>query len=191
MNANRVQTAVNEQWLKVNFDQPTKNCEYYISNFGRIKSVDKFTDFERLLKGSIVNRGFKVLSIILVDGSHGYVYVHKFVGENFVKKAAADCTILVHKDYTKSNNKWSNLEWIKEMDWRDYLSAKPGYNPTKFINRKNYKLNETKVKMIKKMLSSGKVKRAIIARNFGVSENQIYQIQIGRRWGHVKLELDN
>ncbi len=180
----------NEKWEQVSFGKATKGCTYEISNYGRIKSIDKASGAERELKGAIVNRDFKILNVILKDGSHGYVYVHKFVAEHFVSRPSPEHTVVVHKDYDKSDNKWTNLKWITEEEWKSYLENKPGYDPEKYryIQKSHYKLNETKVRMIKRMLARGKVKREVIARNFGVAENTIYQIQRGIRWGHVKIE---
>jgi len=53
---------------------------------------------------------------------------------------------------------------------------------------KSYKLNETKVRMMKKMLANGKNQRKIIARKFDVSESLVRRIEKGQYWSHVKLE---
>ena len=45
-----VKTNVGEKWAQVTFKRPTKTKDYFISNFGRSKSIDKETEEEKRLK---------------------------------------------------------------------------------------------------------------------------------------------
>jgi len=58
----KIKAYPNEVWAKVDFGSPTKTCHYEISNFGRIKSTDKRTGKENLLKGAKVRGGLKILN---------------------------------------------------------------------------------------------------------------------------------
>jgi hypothetical protein len=51
------------------------------------------------------------------------------------------------------------------------------------------KLSESKVKVIKKLLAgpNRKTRIKMIARQFKVSEMQIFRIQSGENWGHVTI----
>jgi len=51
--ANKVETYWGEQWEKVVIPKKTTNTDYFISNFGRVKSVDQISTRERLVKGSV------------------------------------------------------------------------------------------------------------------------------------------
>ncbi|MFT4033894.1 MAG: hypothetical protein QM669_15880, partial [Siphonobacter sp.] len=53
---------------------------------------------------------------------------------------------------------------------------------------KNYKLTESKVLMIKKMLKSDKNRLKMIAKQFGITHTQLNRIRSGENWGHVKVE---
>ena len=180
----------NEQWKKVDFGKPTKNCDYHISNFGRIKSVDKLTNRERLLKGAKARGGLIMLNQKLKDNSTGIVYIHRFVAENFLDKASAEQEYILHIDYDKSNNMVNNLRWATEEDWKEYQKKNP-HHKGRPARTKNYKLTETQVRLMKKMLLRGKTKRKIIARKFGVSENCAYKIEKGIRWSHIEVNVED
>jgi hypothetical protein len=180
----------NEQFKPVDFGRETKTCDYAISNFGRIKSIDKSTGRERLLKGAKARGGLIMLNQKLKDGSTGIVYVHRFVAENFVAPEGEDKEYILHKDYDKSNNNWSNLVWATESEWKEYQRENPN-RKGRPARTKNYKLTETQVRMMKKLLKRGKTKRKIIAKQFGVSENCAYKIEKGIRWAHVTVDDDD
>ncbi|MCB0548051.1 MAG: HNH endonuclease [Phaeodactylibacter sp.] len=180
----------NEQWKKVDFGGPTKNCDYYISNFGRIKSIDKVTKRERLLNGAKARGGLIMLNQKLKDNSTGIVYIHRFVAENFLEKPSDEEDFILHVDYDKSNNKVVNLRWATEEEWKAYQKTNP-HHKGRPARTKNYKLTETQVRLMKKMLLRGKTKRKIIARKFGVSENCAYKIEKGIRWGHIEVDVDD
>ncbi|MCB0557920.1 MAG: HNH endonuclease [Lewinellaceae bacterium] len=179
----------NELWKKVDFGKPTKNCDYHISNFGRIKSVDKLTNRERLLKGAKARGGLIMLNQKLKDNSTGIVYIHRFVAENFLDKPSADQEYILHIDYDKSNNMVNNLRWATEEEWKEYQKKNP-HHKGRPARTKNYKLTETQVRLMKKMLLRGKTKRKIIARKFGVSENCAYKIEKGIRWAHIEVNVE-
>ena len=180
----------NEQWKKVDFGKPTKNCDYHISNFGRIKSVDKLTNRERLLKGAKARGGLIMLNQKLKDNSTGIVYIHRFVAENFLDRTSPEQEYILHIDYDKSNNMVNNLRWATEDDWKEYQKKNP-HHKGRPARTKNYKLTETQVRLMKKMLLRGKTKRKIIARKFGVSENCAYKIEKGIRWSHIEVNVED
>jgi len=186
----KVKTFWNEQWKPVHFGRETKTCDYAISNFGRIKSIDKVSGRERLLKGAKARGGLIMLNQKLKDGSTGIVYIHRFVAENFVPREDEEQEYILHKDYDKSNNNWSNLVWATEKDWKAYQKENPN-RKSRPSRTKNYKLTETQVRMMKKLLKRGKTKRKIIAKQFGVSENCAYKIEKGIRWSHVTVDDDD
>lgn len=186
----KVKSFWNEEWKPVEFGRETKTCNYAISSFGRIKSMEKVTGRERLLKGAKARGGLVMLNQKLKDGSTGIVYVHRFVAENFVDRAAEEQDYILHIDYDKSNNNWNNLAWATEDEWKAYQKKNPNHKGRP-ARTKNYKLTETQVRMMKKLLKRGKTKRKIIAKQFGVSENCAYKIEKGIRWGHVVVEDDD
>jgi hypothetical protein len=191
MQDNKVKSFWNEKWAKVDFGRETKLCNYMISNYGRIKSIEKASGSEKLLRGAKARGGLVMLNQKLKDNSVGIVYIHRFVAENFVDRPnSEDYDYILHKDYDKANNKWNNLVWATEAEWKAYQKANPNRKERKPRTR-NYKLTETQVRMMKRMLIRGKTKRKIIARKFGVSENCAYKIEKGIRWAHVNIDDDD
>lgn len=180
----------NEEWYRVDFGVATKTCHYEISNFGRIRSIEKTTGRERLLKGAKARGGLIMLNQKLKDGSTGIVYIHRFVAEQFVDRPSEEHEYILHKDYDKSNNHYSNLVWATEEEWKKYQKKNPNHKGRP-ARTKNYKLTETQVRMMKKLLKRGKTKRKIIAKQFGVSENCAYKIEKGIRWSHVTIDDDD
>ncbi len=188
MSDNKVKSFWNEQWAPVTFEGPTKNCTYAISNFGRIKSVHKKTGRENLLKGAVVNRGLRILNVKLADSSTGYAYVHRFVAEQFLDRPSEEHDCVIHVDFDKDNNKWNNLKWVTEAEWKAHVQQSPKYKQGREKRAKSYKLTEAKVRIMKKMLANKQNKRKIIARKFDVSESLVRRIEKGQYWSHVKVE---
>ena len=54
---NKIKTHWNERWVPVITKAPTKNYDYEISNYGRIRNISKETGNEQLLRGSKMNGG--------------------------------------------------------------------------------------------------------------------------------------
>ncbi len=189
MSIEKIKSHFNEEWKDVDFGKETKTCTYKISNFGRIKSIQKTSGAERLVKGSAVRGGLKTLNQKLKDNSVGVIMIHKFVAENFVPGHSTENVHIIHKDYNKGNNYSGNLKWVTKEEWNAHNMASP-YRKKERTRTSQDILTESKVKIIKKALKEGKTKRKVLAKLFGVKENTIYQIQTGRRWGRVKLDED-
>lgn len=125
-----------------------KNYPYYkVSNYGRVKSIDRITiDVNGrktrrkgvLLKFSKNHKGY--FMCVVYDGKikRKHYSVHRLVAENFIENT--DKTLQVnHKDGNKENNHVDNLEWISCKDninhaWKNGLcentrkaSSKNGY----------------------------------------------------------------
>lgn len=182
----RVRSSFNEEWLRLDFGVETKQCWYEISNLGRIKSISKDTKREKLLKGAKVRGGLITLNIKLKDESRGVVYIHRFVAENFVKQPSENHEYIIHKDFNNNNNRWTNLQWVNHKEWKHHKDSTPGKKKRR--PNRNYKLTETQVRMMKRLMKRGKTKRKIIAKQFGISENCAYKIEKGIRWAHVIID---
>jgi len=52
----------------------------------------------------------------------------------------------------------------------------------------NYKLTETKVKIIKKLLRNDKNRLKMIAKQFGITHTQLNRIRSGENWKHVTID---
>ena len=104
---------------------------YEISNFGRVKSLPKYTysrGYPQLRKEKILKPrkdGGGYLCVVLSDGN-GIIKefkVHKLVGMVFVSNDLM-LPLINHKDENRQNNKADNLEWCNNA-YNVKYSAKP------------------------------------------------------------------
>ncbi len=185
---NKISSFWNEKWVDIPFEGVEAPPRYQVSNYGRIKSFQGDPVHGEVIAGSKI-QGYKSLNIRVKGNKSINRYVHKLVAEFFVKKDSEDKKFVVHLDHDKLNNHWENLKWVT----RDEMTIHNRDNPAvrdKVIPRrtKNYKLTESKVIMIKKMLRSDKNRLKMIAKQFGITHTQLNRIRSGENWGHVKLD---
>lgn len=189
-NQEKITSHWDEQWRKCEPPSATKQCDYYISNYGRIKSIQKATKIERLLRGSKSKRGDITISIKMVTNKYHGVYIHKFVASHFVDKTNEQQEFVVHIDKRKENNHWSNLKWVTREELTAWLINRGVYDPTNRPNRKHYRMTESKVILLKRRLREGKMKKKVLAKTFGITPMQLNRIERGENWGHVTIDDD-
>jgi NUMOD4 motif len=178
-----------EKWMPIIIEvEGVENPpRYEVSNFGRLKSLQSSEKGE-IIKGSVI-QGYRSLNIRLPKGKSFNRYVHKLVAETFVTKPSPEHKFVIHLDFDKVSNHFENLKWAT----KDEMVAHNKVNPA-VINKvipkrtKNYKLTETKVRMIKKMLLKDNTRLKMIAKQFGITHTQLNRIRSGENWGQVKVE---
>jgi hypothetical protein len=122
-----------------------------------------------VIKGSVI-QGYRSLNIRVSGGKTINRYVHKLVAEYFVNKPSEEHAFVIHNDFEKQNNYYENLRWVTKAE----MIAHNKENPA-FINRviprrtKNYKLTESKVRIIKKLLKNDNNRLKMIAKQFGIT----------------------
>ncbi len=180
----KVKSFWNERWQKVITKEPTNKCDYWISDYGRIKSIDKRTGVERKLKGSLMRQyNLRTLNLKLKGDIRQSFYVHRVVAQYFVKKEREDQNLIIHIDGDNLNNHWENLKWLSKDEVAAHYKAKGSY---KGLPPANPKLKESEVKIIRKYLKSDKTRRKIIAKRFDISLTQLKRIETGENWGNLK-----
>ena len=111
---------------------------YQVSNFGRIKSLDRYIatvgnpSGKRLIRGKILNPSKRVMS----NGEDGYYSVtlykcgtgrlfnvHRIVAETFIPNPN-NLPCVNHKDENKQNNRVDNLEWCSVAYNNKYGTAR-------------------------------------------------------------------
>ncbi|WP_025761818.1 NUMOD4 domain-containing protein [Dyadobacter tibetensis] len=178
----------NEKWEKINFGEIENPPHYEISNYGRLKSFQNNPKDGSIIKGSVI-QGYKSLNIRVTGGKTINRYVHKLVAEHFVEKKSQDHSFVIHKDFEKQNNFYENLLWVTKAEMIEHNRENPA-----FINRvipkrtKNYKLTESKVKIIKKLLKNDNNRLKMIAKQFGITHTQLNRIRSGENWKHVTID---
>jgi hypothetical protein len=173
----------NEKWKDIVFDSKIALHEKYkISNYGRILNCKGKE--EVLVKESFIN-GYQTLPLKQeVNKKSTSRYVHKLVAEHFLEKG--DGIYVIHLDYNKLDNRVENLKWATKKEKEEHQFSNPEH-----INRprrRTYsKLTEAQVKIIKRKIHdpNRRTRMKMIAKQFGISEMQLYRIKSGVNWSSV------
>ena len=180
MKDRRLRKINDEEWKLLEF----ADKHYEISNYGRIKSFIASKDGKILKCGNV--RGFITLGI-KVNGKKAQYSVHKLTAIYFVNNDSKTKTVVIHKDWNKSNNYYKNLEWVtsafsyKRMHKKFKADLKgKGRTVT------NSKLTEQDVVVLKTMLKNG-IKQNVVAKLFAISEMQVSRIKRNENWASVKI----
>ncbi len=173
-----------EQWKLLDFTDK----KYEISNYGRIKSYCYDRENGRIVKlGNI--KGFYNVSL-RVQGKKKSYLVHKLTAEYFVDKTADNQDVVIHLDWNKQNNYFTNLQWVTKEE-----SYKRMHKVLQEARKKagkvvtSSKLSTNDVAVIKGMLEKG-VKQNLIAKLFCVSEMQVSRIARKENWPEIEPKMD-
>jgi hypothetical protein len=188
-----------EEWRELVYENKYK-VNYAISSYGRLVSYTDSIKTGRLLKPGEV-KGFKVFKrFSTINGKRKVesFFVHKKVAEFFLPPKREDQTFVIHLNFVKDDNRSLNLKWASKKEMEAHQSLNPKVIECReklhHFNRtspKGYKLTEEKVRVIKRKLldPNRKTKIRILARQFGVTEMQLYRIKKGENWGHVHVDI--
>ncbi|MFI2741892.1 HNH endonuclease [Zhouia sp. PK063] len=178
----------NEIWKEYTKDSWRDKEVYKVSNYGRVISYKKSKE-GTLISGSIVG-GYPTFTAKLENGKNDLNYFHRVVAELFVENQD-EKRFVIHKDFDKANNKAENLDWATQQE----LTAHNKNNPSviKAVEQRKHKrcyskLTEAKVKIIKRKINdpNRRTRMRIIAKQFGISEMQLYRIKSGENWANVE-----
>ena len=101
----KVEDYKGEEWAQ--FHESSSGKQYYVSNFGRIKVVCVKNNTEKLRSCHLIN-GYWVTNVDKLKN------IHKLVASQFVSNPN-NYQMIDHIDGCKSNNRASNLQWIKSQ----------------------------------------------------------------------------
>lgn len=183
----KIKSMYNEEWklYRREKDNWKDSQKYLVSNYGRVQSIK--TKIPVLLKLGFTS-GFPVVSgIRCKDEKSRSFYVHHAVTELFIGPKPDDESRIIHIDFNKENNVYSNLKWANKEEWWEQHSKNPKVIAAR--KKRTYaKLNEAKVAIIKRTLfdPNRKTRLKMIAKHYGVSEMQLHRIKTGENWGSVK-----
>ena len=174
-----------EEWKDITFDENIAEKEKFkISTYGRIINCKGKEEY--LQSVSFIN-GYQNLPLRQKSGKGTSRYVHKLVAQHFLEQN--DGVYVIHLNYDKTDNRLMNLQWATKKEKEDHQFNNPKYKDVRRIT--NSKLNEGRVRMIKKKLNdpNRKTRMKMIAKQFGISEMQLYRIKSGENWGWVKVDV--
>ena len=108
-------------------DIPEYEGLYQISNFGQVKSFRGSAKFgkpkELILKPSLINSGYYVVTLYKGKKDKRKYQVHRLVAEAFVANPKK-LPCVNHKDENKTNNNAENLEWCTYQYNNNYGTAR-------------------------------------------------------------------
>lgn len=197
MNAKTTQSFWNEKWTLIVFEGISMPPRYEVSNYGRLRSFQSLpaTRLEgkpnspvgKAIRGSVI-QGYRSLNI-RSEGKTLNRYVHKLVAEHFVERSKPEQTFVIHLDHDKLNNYYQNLRWVTKEEMIEHNRNNPSLKNRQLPRQtRNYKLTETKVRIIKKLLLNDKNRLKMIAKQFGITHTQLNRIRSGENWKHVTIE---
>lgn len=186
----------NEEFREIKIQDKLK-LRYAISNKGRLMSFVDDIRFGRLLKGS-TSDGYRLFKYkVYVNGkvTNKHYFYSKLIAELFLPKTSEDQTYVLHLDRKRDNDDINNLKWATREEMIEYSRKSPFVIQARKnllehnIKANGRKLTVTKVMLIKKLLAkpNQRTRMKMIAKQFGVSEMQIYRIKSGENWGHIKV----
>lgn len=163
---------------------------YLISNFGRIKSLEKIVDYvdgkrykyeTKILQRNYSN-GYRTISLVR-DKTKTTQVIHILVGNHFIDNPESK-PFINHIDGDRSNNFYLNLEWSTNSE--NQLHAYNTLHRQAVRGEKNgiAKLTEEKVIAIRKLRETGKIFKDI-AKEFNMSPEAIRKVVDRRSWAHV------
>lgn len=175
-----------EEWRELKIDNFSPRGKYEISNIGRVKSYLKKAE-GKILKTHLVE-GYPAISFRMNTGKSSVRYIHKLVAQHFIENDYEKKQKVIHLDYNKLNNECSNLKWVNKEELDKHLAKNPNKKII-FGQRHFTKLNETQVIRLKKRIfdPNRKTRLKLLAKEFGISEMQLYRIKRGENWANVGI----
>ncbi|MEQ8323701.1 MAG: NUMOD4 domain-containing protein [Vicingaceae bacterium] len=182
-----------EVWKEIDLIPPGIRLKYAVSNYGRVKSFKTDISEGNILKGGLIG-GYPILKV-RPKGKDKTFYVHRLVAHYFLTVKREDDVFVLHLDYNKVNNHVSNLKWATKREMELHQQGSPYVKKARELRllrkpQKGHKLTSTQVLHLKKKIfdPNRKTRLKILAKQFGISEMQLYRIKSGENWSHVKLE---
>lgn len=136
------------------------------------------------LKDKIDTKGYPCIGV-RISGCLKYHRVHQIVAKEWVENPD-NKPFINHKNGIKTDNRVENLEYCTASENIKHSYEKLGHPRMQGTKSPKAKLNDKKVREIKKLINEGKTMRAI-ASIFKTHHSIIQGIKSGKRWPHVNI----
>ena len=179
--------------LPVEIWKPVRNYSgiYEVSNFGRVRSLDRTVvhcnGFKQKIKGRILRPGISVPGYRMIqlckDGKQKNGQVHQLVADAFIKTKPKKCKYeVMHLDNNRLNNNIENLRYGSRLCncafRRDYGTNHGG------VNHYRAKFTVKDILRIRKLCKNGEPRKKF-QDEFGVSQTCIAKIVTGKTYQDV------
>lgn len=166
------------------FRRTLKGHRYAVTNHGRVIRFQTTPEEGELIRQYKISAGYPCV-FIQANGKRTNAMVHRLVAQAFLPPPQKAQVFVLHKDRDRTNNHATNLKWASK---EEHLAHAMGGNDWKAAYRATgrYKLTEDRVRLIRKKIQEGKTRMKMIARQFGITDMQLYRIRSGENWGWVK-----
>lgn len=182
-----------EQFTQLQIEKPL-TYKYAVSNHGRLISYTNEFEDGREIKPAKIG-GYPSFTVRWRDENkkmkYKTIYLYRVIADAFLPRTSEEQTFVIHLDYKKDNDHHTNLKWVT----RDEMLAHAHKSPMNLTRKERMsgptmsKLTTTQVIRLKKRLAdpNRKTRVKMLAKEFGISEMQVYRIKSGENWGHIKV----
>lgn len=166
-----------------------EDYEIEVSNFGRLRRQLENGEYGNVPTNKLY--GHDAISIRKKDGKLTTRYLHRFVAELYVEKPSEKHEFVININHDKDNNHYKNIKWVTLKELKEHQEKDPN-NKQRTIESKivNRKLTDAQVIRLKTRLfdPKRKTRMKMLAKEFGISEMQLYRIKVGIHWGHIRVK---
>lgn len=151
---------------------------YRVSTQGRVYSY-----YSEKVLDAVLSEGYPKVGLYK-NGVLSRRYVHRLVATAFVP-GSGEC--VNHKDGNRANNAHSNIEWCSRSYNNTHSYRVLGHKPNGGPNGSRHLmaiLNETQVRIIRRLVRDHGLTRVDVSRFFGVDQSTICKI-MRKSWRHV------
>lgn len=184
--------SMSESWKEYDAEGLIEKRSFLISKDGLVKKLYTGQNKYKILEGAI-NNGYRAIWVTKTDGKRTARYVHKMIAETFLPNTE-NKQYVIHVDHNKLNNSISNLKWATLEEWKEHnkFLFRMMKGRSRLDNIPNSKLSESQVIRLKKKLfnPNRKVKIATLAKQFNISQGQVYRILRGENWSHIEIKKE-
>jgi hypothetical protein len=181
-----IKTNPGEQWKEIQFSAKAMRSRYAVSNHGRVASFKENFEDGNVISGTI-NNGYLSLKI-KPGGKDLQMMIHRLVAEAFIKRKSGKYTFVIHINFSKTDNRISNLRWTTKEEMQKHQQKSPNVIASRKARKSvGHKLTIANVKDIKRKIKDGKIPMKTIAKQNKISEMQLYRIKRGENWAEIKI----